>query len=227
MIIAIVTPTYYRENGKSLSYLENCWKMLQAQTHTEWKWFLTGDCYENRKEIEEFVADKNIDFVNTDQPGERGILEGYELWCNAGATALNLSIDRAIEQGYSWIAHLDDDDTWCPNHLEKTVKGIKRFPNSVLVHTQSILRKGGAFPKLNFKKIRKGRINIFKNVIHSSVTMDFSKVTIRYKNRGEEPADANMWKRIYKKYGKHRVVHVPAVTVDYFTHNDNKTWSKK
>lgn len=219
MKLAIITATYDRPKQSSIDMLKHCWEFLSSQTHTEWKWFLTGDAYENNEEITSFVntlPPEKISFENMKTPGERGILKGGLLWCNAGATAMNASIERALGEGFEWMAHLDDDDSWEDNHLESIFKGILFSEHAICVHTQSkFLKLKYPFPKIPGNVMCSGAIRLYSNVVHSSTAVKFSDTDLRYKTRGPVPADADLWNRLTEKHGKESLVHVPILTVHH------------
>lgn len=214
-MIAIITATWYRPDNSSIQKLEKCWEFLQNQTYKEWVWFLTGDCYENKEEILNFVCGKEkINFSNMESPGERGKLPKKELWANAGATAMNESIKRAVENGFTWTAHLDDDDFWENNHLEIIEQNIRNFPNAVMMHTQARFRDKPKFPQIPSEKPVAGLFPIGGRAVHSSIAIDFSKIHMRYKSTGLIPADCDLLNRICEEHKKN-VVHIPVLTASH------------
>lgn len=80
---------------------------------------MTGDKYDNHSEWKslKFYNDSRVNMYNLPESGERGKIHPSELWLNAGATAMNNAIDRALDDGHEWIVHLDDDDFWDSDHL--------------------------------------------------------------------------------------------------------------
>ena len=171
--------------------------------------------------VKETLLEDTHTIINLPEPGERGKLEGRELWCNAGATAVNKGREAAVEDGYTWGAHLDDDDEWAPDHLQHLSAGIRTYPDAVLVHTLAqYLHVCNAFPVLSdYREISRGqracvKPSLSSNVMHSAVAIHLCKLRdMPYPTRGECPADARMWSAIEEKWGYHSVVHVPAVTV--------------
>ena len=69
MKLSIVTPTYYRSDGSTLSHLKKALDSLFNQTHQDFKIYLIGDGYEHPNEIETLISNydqSKILFVNLD-----------------------------------------------------------------------------------------------------------------------------------------------------------------
>lgn len=218
MNIAIITATYDRKNQSTLDLLQRCWDFISGQSYSKWKWFITGDAYDNIEELENFVKKlpkEKVSFVNLKTPGERGRLKGGRLWFNAGATAMNTSIERALSEGFTWMAHLDDDDVWDTTHLENIFKGISTHKEAICVHTQSNHLKKKEFPHIPGGVTCVGKFNISGKVSHSATAVKFSKTDIRYKTSGPIPADANLFAKLIQEHGLSSIVHIKGVTVQH------------
>jgi flagellar biosynthesis GTPase FlhF len=162
-MFAIVMPTYYRKNGTSKNNHREVSEMLKKQTYTNWKIFMMGDDYEKDEEFNE-----NITFFPSDKIYAENI-KGCSYrrdvftidrnkWCNGGLAALHQGIVKAIDCGYSYYVHLDDDDRWTDNHLQLLADTIKEFPNADFLNTCStlgriILPKTGQYVKLYYNNV--------------------------------------------------------------------------
>lgn len=90
-----------------------------AQTHTRLEVIIVGDgCGEETARRARSVADPRVSFVNMPH---RGIYpsDPYHRWMVAGAPAMNLGDQLATG---AWIAPLDDDDEFTPDHVEALVR---------------------------------------------------------------------------------------------------------
>ena len=121
--LAITIPTYRRLDNKTPFYLNRCLESIFRQTHLDFKVFLVGDYYDNQSEWERIIARHQTEkmySINLPTPGERDKYKDDKvaLWSSGGTKACNYAIDRAIEEGYDYICHMDHDDWWTDNHLK-------------------------------------------------------------------------------------------------------------
>lgn len=189
----IVTATYYRANGNSLAYLKRCAEMIFAQTYSNWRWYIVGDCYEPREELQDFVDnldDQRIHMTNLDTPGERGIVQPEYMWTSAGAKAANTAMKNAANDGYDWIVHIDDDDVWTSDHLECIADAIAKYPNVNFVYTQShyvIV----PFPPSKHHDVTRAQPPLPANLMHSSIAFNNKVLNLSYKV-SRVPGDAQL-----------------------------------
>ena len=128
-----------------------------------------------------------------------------KLWCCGGVNATNHGIKKSIEDGLNWVCHLDHDDYWKNDHLEKINFAIEdhQFPDVIFTSSsyggkKNILpRESQNSGKITFK------LPTSSNVIHSSTVVNFLKIKLRYRDVYEEegysyPADADLWDRLSK-----------------------------
>jgi hypothetical protein len=138
---AICMATFQRKYNKSVFYLKRALDMVLNQSYSNWKIFITGDKYEDNKEFEELcslIPTHKIDYINLDSAIEReNYTDKYILHNVAGCNAFNNSRKRALELGYTWICHLDDDDLWESNRLEIIKDTINKFPEACFLFNYS------------------------------------------------------------------------------------------
>ena len=195
-VLCVTVATYRRPDGATILILEKLWKMLEQQSYSNWKLYLTGDFYDNDTEWQSlsFYNDSQASLHNLLEPGERGKITEEQLWSNAGATAMQNAIERFIADGYEWNVHLDDDDTWSADHLQNIILGVRTGATFVMTRCQ-------------YKKVSlptdKDPLNISHEILpkngntaHSSVAFNAVKLPTRFKRRDGLPADGYMWERI-------------------------------
>jgi predicted O-methyltransferase YrrM len=199
--IAIRVVTYQRSDGSTPKYLERTLNSIKNQTFQNYQVFLTGDKYENHKELEELskiIDPEKLSFENLPEANERKKYQSGSsmLWCAGGVHAINHTINKILSAGLTWTCHLDHDDWWDNNHLEEFHKIISThdekiiFMSSLATHTNAeILPRHQSSGKF---------YPIARNIIHSATCFDWSKIPLRFRDVYEEtgkayPADAAMW----------------------------------
>jgi len=225
MKIAVLTNTYQRGDGSTPTVLKRAIESLKAQTHTDYKLFLIGDHYTNQKEFDSFKSFlpkgkyymENLPFS---PERERYKNPSKELWAGGGTNAINYAIDKALEQGFQYVALLDHDDMWYPNHLELISKAIS-ITNSPFIITKGvytnpqkhtrIIPSQGSYDDLSVNI--NGYYNITPEIkaypfipiqcvfMKLSVCMDMSRINLRFRDvfyeTGKiEAGDADLWNRI-------------------------------
>jgi hypothetical protein len=197
-VLCVTVATYRRPDGSTPLMLERLWKMLQQQSYSNWKLYMTGDNYDDETEWKtlSFFNNSLVRMYNLPEPGERGKLTGRELWSNAGATAMNDAIDRVLADGHDWIVHLDDDDYWDTDHLQNILEGVRT--GATFVTTWCQFQANRILPVVRGvqKDISHTVLPRPCGTIHSSIAFNASKILTRYQRFPGHPADAVMWARI-------------------------------
>ena len=137
---AICMATYRRPNGKSPYYLERSLTCLKNQTATNWHLFLVGDKYESQEEFDsacKLLPESKLTALNLPIAPEReNISDSMNRWKVAGANAFNHAHSLALEKGYDYILHLDDDDVFHEKKIQLLNYTISLFdaPPSYIFH---------------------------------------------------------------------------------------------
>ena len=131
MKIAVVTATFQRQDGTTPKVLKRALDSLNLQAHQDWKLFLIGDAYPDQDEFNSYKdylpKDKiYIENLPISVERERYPKPSHERWCVSGITPVNVGIERALEEGYDYVALLDHDDIWYPDHLQLINAGIEQ-----------------------------------------------------------------------------------------------------
>lgn len=205
-MIAITLATYKRSDGKTPFYLKRCLDSIFAQSYKDFKIFLAGDFYEDVQEwesiISSYLSDKFYAF-NLDAPGERIKYESNKLalWCSGGTFACNLAIDKALEEGFDYICHIDHDDYWTEDHIFYIDKCIKET-GADWICTKSVYGSGGGLlPKVNSNELYIPFLPVGGGLINSASCYNLRTIPIRgedtFETKGKViPADANLWDTI-------------------------------
>lgn len=200
--LCIVLPTHQAQDGSTPFKLDKMWKMLEKQTYTKWKLYISGDCYSNISEWESisFMKNLRVSAFNLLEPGERGKLSGLELWHMGGATARNNAIQRAVSDGYEWVVLLDDDDLWDSDHLTNIVSGVRIGATFVMT---SSYWEGFLFPPESYHVTSIHNLSPKScQIVHASAAFNAAKLYSRYQqyptipDMAGKPDDAFLFDRI-------------------------------
>jgi glycosyltransferase involved in cell wall biosynthesis len=205
MKIAVVIPTYKRNDGKSEVVIERALESVFNQTHKDFKVYVIGDKYEGDEELIKIINkyDSNkIVYHNLEVAKERDFYtDKWVLWSYGGVNARNYAIDLVLNDGYEYICPLDHDDWYLPNHLEEINKCIKTT-GAEWVCTKSTYGNTNKFlPEIVSNQEYIEFHPRSSRLIHSSVCMNFKKIPLKYRDIYEEtqklglPADADLWER--------------------------------
>ena len=111
-LISVYIPTYNRCE----LLMERALPSVMRQSYANWELIVVGDCCTDATEQQvRAVGDPRIRFMNL-TTRERRYPDSFDLHWLAGPV---VAANRALEmvQG-AWIARIDDDDIWTPDHLE-------------------------------------------------------------------------------------------------------------
>ena len=135
--------------------VERAVKSVIAQTYTDWELVVVDDSpedYEFRDEVRRLVEDwsirdSRIRYIAHDK--------------NYGAQrARNTALNIAIDEGFEFIAFLDDDDEWLPEKLEKQIAKFSECDeNTALVYCNGYILQTGKDRKcIKYIKLKEGYI---------------------------------------------------------------------
>jgi len=152
------------------------------------------------------------------------------------SSARNLGIEKAI---FPYIAFLDADDSWMPNHLEEIISLIKAYGNQADVFVTNFANKypnGKWVINRNYKKYKQFLIKnyfkttFFKPIIHTSCVCVSKKALLEigmFDTRFSNGEDIDLWVRLAKKY---KIAYSTKVTEVYAigtVNNSNKKIDRK
>ena len=137
MKIAIVTPTFQRGDGQTPKVLQRAIQGVNDQIFQNWKFFLIGDAYEDQDEFDSFSSLLPKDKIYTENLPVSIEREKYppgtDRWHVSGITPVNIGIQRALEEGFDYVALLDHDDIWFADHLFLISKGIQKTNSPFII----------------------------------------------------------------------------------------------
>lgn len=111
-LVSVCVPTYNR--GQLL--IERAVASVLSQTYTNLELIVVGDhCTDNTVELISKIKDPRLRFYNRPNRKRNYPQTVENHWLVGGAVPTNKAMELARGQ---WIARVDDDDTWTPDHIE-------------------------------------------------------------------------------------------------------------
>lgn len=184
MKIAVVIPTYRRPDGSTEKYLSRCIASVMNQSHIYFRIYLMGDRYENVEEfnrVAKTFASNRLHAENLPTAYERdnfSHVKGW-MWGYGGCATNNTGIDRALNDGFDYICHLDHDDWWEPNHLQLLSRCIEET-GAAWLHTKSTYLYNRTLPDFTFDGDWIEGFPQATRAIHSSMCYDLRRIPFRY-----------------------------------------------
>lgn len=115
-LVTVCVPTYNR--GPLL--IERAVTSVLSQTYTNLELMIVGDhCTDNTAELLAEIKDPRLRFYNLPKRSRKYRQTVENHWFVGGAVPANKAMELA--RG-AWIARVDDDDTWTPDHIEKLLR---------------------------------------------------------------------------------------------------------
>jgi hypothetical protein len=111
-------------------------------------------------------------------------------WETAGSIAMNAALDRC--RG-AWIAPLDDDDEWLPDHLEALLEAARAHRLEMVYGKAAAETADGRWIEIGSAPLAHGAI------CHATVLYSARLLHLRYDPFAwlrDEPGDWNMWRRM-------------------------------
>jgi glycosyltransferase involved in cell wall biosynthesis len=114
-LISVYVPTYNRAQ----LLLERAVPSVLAQTYRHFELIIVGDCCTDATaELVGRIGDPRVRFFNLPKRDYRYPPTAENHWLAGPVVPANQAL--AMAQG-KWIARIDDDDTWMPEHLETSL----------------------------------------------------------------------------------------------------------
>jgi len=161
-----------------------------SQTYRNFEIVIVGDhCTDDTEERIRALGDPRITFVNLPSRPEYPRYREY-FWMTAGTIPMNRALDLC--RG-SWIAPLDDDDLFTPDHIEGLLGAAMERKWEFCYGVMEMEIRPGEFRRVGSYPLRGAQI-CHPAVLYSTL-LDF----LRYDPESWllwEPADWNMWRKV-------------------------------
>lgn len=203
LTIGITVHCYQKDKARLIRALES----IYNQTYQNYFVCLIGDKYEDNNEFLEIaktiIPQDKIYFQNLPFAAERDVypLGSSQLWCAGGVNAINYAIDTLKDFGYKYIASLDHDDVWLPNHLQNIVDCIK-LTNPDFICTKAVHFDNRILPDISTGNKYIQFQPVGGDCIHSSICINAKTLNhVRYRDLFHlqgicEPSDADYLRQI-------------------------------
>lgn len=189
---AVIIATYMRKDGSTFGNLKRVSNFLKNQTYQNFKIFLVGDDYDDKKEFDNIVSlfpkDKIFSYNNNISYRKNYFKIKMNKWTCGGLLARNIGINESIKQGFNYYLHLDDDDEWTNDHIEIINDTINKFPDVDFMINKS--KYSNTFlpyemTKKNYDNNYELKYNNFipkkYNSVHSSWTVNLKTLGVMFK----------------------------------------------
>ncbi len=111
-LVTIYTPTYNR--GEIL--IDRALSSILAQTYQNFEYLIIGDCCtDNTENLLSEVRDPRVRFINMQSKSKGYPQDAESRWLAGPVVPANKALEIARGR---WIARLDDDDSFTPDHIE-------------------------------------------------------------------------------------------------------------
>ncbi len=115
-LVSVYIPTYNRADMLK----ERSIPTVLAQTYKNFELIIIGDhCTDNTEKVVNSFNDQRIRFYNIPKRGYRYPPTSENHWFAGAVVASNVALQMVRGK---WIAVLDDDDIWTPDHLEELLR---------------------------------------------------------------------------------------------------------
>ena len=186
-----------------------------SQTYPNFELIVIGDgCTDDTAELVAKVGDPRLRFVNLPEQG-RYPAEPLRKWLVAGTPALNHAMSLA--QG-DYVTHLDDDDEYLPDRLEKLVTFAVASECDLIWHPFWIEEPNGEWRLIEAQAFTLGQVTTSSVFYRSWFTRIKWNVEA---HRLMEPGDWNRFRRI--KYTGPLIMRHPEPLLKHYRENNNSS----
>lgn len=210
-MISVVIPLYNKEK-----YIKETILKVLEQTYQHFEIIIVNDGSKDKgPDIVNEIDDPRIKLFNKKNGGV--------------SSARNLGIEKSQ---YEYIAFLDADDEWLPNHLEEINNLITKYKNSADIFVTNFARKHAAGSPIDNRKpdeLKEGVINDYfktvlkKGLIHTSCVCISKRALLKvssFDERLSRGEDMDLWLRLGKEFG---IAYSPIVTELYLQEAENNS----
>lgn len=198
--------------NRGATLCERALASLLGQTYTNWQALVVGDaCTDDTEERVSALGDDRIRFWNLPYRGPYPE-EGRARWYVAGSAPANAAL-AAVEG--DWIAPLDDDDEWDPDHIECLLNEAQHTRAELVYgririvdeQTRQMTQEMGAWPPTM------GQFGFLACIQHRGLGRFHYDPNCRF---ADEPGDWNLARRMWDAGVRFAFID-RAVATNYFT----------
>ena len=161
-LVSIVIPTF--DNHEMLR--ERALPSALGQTHAKLEVIVVGDeAPDEARVVVESFGDERLSFYNLPLRGPYPE-DAHQRWLVAGGPPFNEAVRRA--RGL-WIAPLDDDDVFHPDHVERLLAHARAERAELAYGAMRQLRPGGVHERIGDYPPRFGQFNLQAAIYHAGL----------------------------------------------------------
>lgn len=214
-MISVIIPLYNKED-----YISSSIKSVLDQTYTEFELIIVNDgSKDDSLTIVEQFKDKRIRIINKENGGV--------------SSARNVGVESAV---FEFIAFLDADDLWLPNHLNRIVELINMYGSEAVIFVNNFARFYGndkLIVNRELNELDEGVISnyfrlIMKKALLNSSCVCLSKTSFNlvggFNTKLKNGEDIDMWVRLARKF---KIAYSPMCTSYYNIDTLNNSSSNK
>jgi glycosyltransferase involved in cell wall biosynthesis len=149
-------------------------------------------------------------------------VHGISLSRNTGVAGVNRNIGMRLTDS-PFVAFLDDDNTWQPNHLEVALARFDRPdpPDGVYTAMRRVTPAGAVLDVISQPFDRnvarnQGFLDVSTFVVRRSPAVRYSRI-----RRAKHVVPKEDWELMWRYTRRHRIEHIPDLTVDYLVNPDS------
>lgn len=211
-MISIVTSTYNRYEK-----LIKCIESVQAQTYKDYEHII----------IDDHSSDKTEEIVNHYAKFDKRI-KYQKLPKRFGNDTRPKNLGISLSEG-EYIAFLDDDNQYRPDHLSALLRELERNPDVSMVYGDRWLidQDGQIKPQIGIFHDYDAFLLLRRNYIDTSDVLIRREALFQvggFDERYDKYIDWNLWVRLVK--GLHNFKHIPLIITDYYLHGSSKSKRK-
>jgi glycosyltransferase involved in cell wall biosynthesis len=157
--VSVIIPSYNTAN-----LIANCLDSVFAQTFADFEVIVVNDGSPDTAQLEQILQPYRAKIVYIRQENK------------GAAGARNAAIAKARGE---FLAFLDSDDSWLPDHLASQIQLFQNSPTADLVYADALLIRDGAHPKTFMEKCPSKGSATFEALVVESCQIPISTVVVR------------------------------------------------
>src|SRR3990172_10316556 len=189
-LVSVYIPTYNRAN----ILMEKAVPSVLNQTYNNIELIIVGDCCTDDTEaLVSEIKDERVKFYNLLNRGYRYPPTAENHWLAGPVVAANTALDMVRGK---WIARIDDDDVWTPDHLEVLLRFAQQG-NYEFVSSSYIAERHGQRIVVDVKDV-KPRIGGTQTWLYRSYLCFFKYNINCWRKSWNRVNDTDLQNRMYK-----------------------------